>query len=110
MYTKKNGRIAYRSHRRQNHKRINNFSNGKNRNKGNVSQLCLKYLKLAKEASSSGDRIQAEYYYQISDHYSRLMAELGLKSFNSENSCVVYEAKNPFFNHLFAFALFISST
>ena len=53
--------------------------------KGNISQLYEKYSKLAKESSSSGDRIQAEYYYQFADHYSRLMNELGLKSFGNEN-------------------------
>ena len=58
MYTKKNTRVTFRSNRRPNFKRNNNFSNGnKPRNKGNVSQQYNKYLKLAKEASSSGDRV-----------------------------------------------------
>ena len=78
MYTKKNTRVTFRSNRRSNFKRNNNFSNGKPRNKGNVTQLYNKYLKLAKEASSSGDRIQSEYFYQFTDHYYRLMLELGI--------------------------------
>ena len=78
MYTKKNTRVTFRSNRRSNFKRNNSFSNGKPRNKGNVTQLYNKYLKLAKEASSSGDRIQSEYYYQFTDHYYRLMLELGI--------------------------------
>ena len=78
MYTKKNTRVTFRSNRRSNFKRSNNFSNGKPRNKGNVTQQYNKYLKLAKEASSSGDRIQSEYYYQFTDHYYRLMLELGI--------------------------------
>lgn len=78
MYTKKNARVTFRSNRRPNFKRGNNFSNNKNRNKGNVTQQYNKYLKLAKEASSSGDRIQSEYYYQFTDHYYRLMIELGI--------------------------------
>ena len=78
MYTKKNARVTFRSNRRPPFKRNNNFSNGKNRNKGNVSQQYDKFLKLAKEASSSGDRIQSEYYYQFTDHYYRLMIELGI--------------------------------
>ena len=79
MYTKKNTRVTFRSNRRSNFKRNNNnFSNGKNRNKGNVTQQYNKYLKLAKEASSFGDRIQSEYYYQFTDHYYRLMLELGI--------------------------------
>jgi len=50
----------------------------KNRNKGNITQQYNKYLKLAKDTFSSGDRIQAEYYYQFTDHYYRLMVELGI--------------------------------
>ncbi len=77
MYTKKNGRMTYKSNRRQNFKRNNNFVS-KGRNKGNVTQQYNKYLKLAKDTFSSGDRIQAEYYYQFTDHYYRLMLELGI--------------------------------
>ena len=86
MYARKNGRAPFRSNRRSNYKKnINLFSNIKPRVKGNICQLYEKYSKLAKESSSSGDRIQAEYYYQFADHYSRLMNELGLKSFGNEN-------------------------
>ena len=77
MYTKKNGRVTYKTNRRSNFKRNNNvFSKG--RNKGNVTQQYNKYLKLAKDTFSSGDKIQAEYYYQFTDHYYRLMLELGI--------------------------------
>ena len=77
MYTKKNGRMTYKTNRRPNFKRNNNFSS-KGRNKGNVTQQYNKFLKLAKEASSSGDRIQSELYYQYTDHYYRVMVELGI--------------------------------
>ena len=77
MYTKKNGRMTYKSNRRPNFKRNNNFAS-KGRNKGNITQQYNKYLKLAKDTFSSGDRIQAEYYYQFTDHYYRLMIELGI--------------------------------
>ena len=98
MYTKKNGRMTYKSNRRPNFKRNNNYVS-KNRNKGNVTQQYNKYLKLAKDTFSSGDRIQAEYYYQFTDHYYRLMVELGInledqdttdetKLSNNENSTV----------------------
>tara|TARA_B100001123_G_C15098855_1_gene942701 strand:- start:376 stop:831 length:456 start_codon:yes stop_codon:yes gene_type:complete len=91
MYTKKNPRGSFKSNRRSGFRRNNNFSNGKIRNKGNVTQQYNKYLKLAKEAFTSGDRIQSEYYYQFTDHYYRLMAELGL---NIEESEVSSENKN----------------
>jgi hypothetical protein len=77
MYTKKNGRVTFKSNRRPNFKRNNNYSS-KGRNKGNVTQQYNKYLKLAKDTFSSGDRVQAEYYYQFTDHYYRLMIELGI--------------------------------
>ena len=98
MYTKKNGRMTYKSNRRPNFKRNNNYV-PKNRNKGNITQQYNKYLKLAKDTFSSGDRIQAEYYYQFTDHYYRLMVDLGInleeqdatddtKSSNNENLTV----------------------
>ena len=78
MYTKKNARVTFRSNRRPGFKRNNNFFNGKVRNKGNITQQYNKYLKLAKEAFTSGDRIKSEYYYQFTDHYYRLMVDLGI--------------------------------
>lgn len=86
MYIKKNARVTFRSNRRPNFKRNNGFSNNKSRNKGNVTQQYNKYLKLAKEASSSGDRIQTEYYYQFTDHYYRIMLELGINLEDNEMS------------------------
>ena len=85
MYTKKNGRVSYRSGKRSNFKRNNTYVN-KSRNKGNVTQQYNKYLKLAKEASSSGDRIQSELYYQYTDHYYRVMVELGISFEENDGS------------------------
>ena len=105
MYPKKSGRVSFRSNRRQNYKR-SNFSNGKVRNKGNISQQYQKYIKLAKEAFSSGDRVQTEYYYQFADHYSRLMQELGIayeeseNNISSENKSLEKEKFFPFLYHM----------
>ena len=77
MY-KKIGRTAYKNNRRTSFKKPGGYKNFNNRNRGNVSQQYNKYLKLAKEASRSGDRIQSEYYYQFTDHYYRIMVELGI--------------------------------
>ena len=90
MYTKKNGRMTYKSNRRPNFKRNNNFIT-KNRNKGNITQQYNKYLKLAKESFRSGDRVQSEYYYQYTDHYYRLMLELGI---NIEENAQTDETKD----------------
>ena len=86
MYTKKNGRMTYKTNRRPNFKRNNNYSSSKGRNKGNVTQQYNKYLKLAKDTFSAGDRIQAEYYYQFTDHYYRLMQELGISLDDQDSS------------------------
>tara|TARA_B110000438_G_C15808812_1_gene648663 strand:+ start:506 stop:955 length:450 start_codon:yes stop_codon:yes gene_type:complete len=94
MYPKKSGRVTFRSNRRPPFKRSNNFSNGKTRNKGNVSQQYEKYIKLAKDASTSGDRIQSEYYYQFADHYSRLMIELGISIEDEDNNNESFEIKS----------------
>ena len=85
MYTKKNGRMTFKSNRRPNFKRNNNFSS-KGRGKGNITQQYNKYLKLAKDTFSSGDRIQAEYYYQFTDHYYRLMMEFGITLEETEST------------------------
>ena len=90
MYTKKSGRMTYKSNRRPNFKRNSNFVS-KGRNKGNVTQQYNKYLKLAKDTFSAGDRIQAEYYYQFTDHYYRLMQEMGINIDDQETSS---ESKN----------------
>ena len=85
IFVKKNSRSSYRSNRRSNYTKSNNlFSNNKSRVKGNITQLYDKYIKMAKEATASGDRIQAEYYTQFADHYSRLMVENGIKSYTNE--------------------------
>ena len=86
MYTKKNARVTFKSNRRPGFKRNSNFSNGRGRNKGNVTQQYNKYLKLAKEALTSGDRVQSEYYYQFTDHYHRQMVELGINIDENEIS------------------------
>ena len=84
MYTKKSGRMTYKTNRRPPFKRNNNYSS-KGRNKSNVTQQYNKYLKLAKDTFSAGDRIQAEYYYQFTDHYYRLMQELGINLDDQDN-------------------------
>ena len=97
MYTKKNGRMTFKSNRRPNFKRNNNFAS-KSRSKGNITQQYNKYLKLAKDTFSSGDRIQAEYYYQFTDHYYRLMMEFGINLEDQDSSEDVKVLKNESVN------------
>ena len=41
--------------------------------RGTASQVYEKYLQLARDANSSGDRIQAESYHQHAEHYFRIV-------------------------------------
>jgi len=40
--------------------------------RSNPRQLIEKYKTLAREAASMGDRVEAERYYQLADHYYRV--------------------------------------
>lgn len=44
--------------------------------RGNPKQLLEKYKNQAREAMQSGDRIQAESFHQIADHYQRIINEM----------------------------------
>ena len=59
-----------------------NYSNNENfkrkapgRNNYNAPKLIEKYNDLAREASSSGDKILSENYLQHADHFTRIMNE-----------------------------------
>ena len=59
-----------------------NFSNNENfqrkapgRNNHNASKLIEKYNNLAREASSNGDKILSENYFQHADHFVRVMGD-----------------------------------
>lgn len=81
------GSGSRRSRGRANGKRP--FNQGPNRSfesngpgvklRGTASQVFDKYLALARDASSSGDRIAAENFYQHAEHYYRLHS-----AFNAE--------------------------
>jgi len=50
-------------------------SNGPDvRIRGTAHQVCEKYLALAKDAASSGDRVMAESYMQHAEHYQRIIS------------------------------------
>lgn len=50
-----------------------NFDGNNNRPRGNAQQLMEKYLALARDATSAGDRVLAENYFQHADHYYRVL-------------------------------------
>ena len=63
-----------------------NFSRKNNRGNHNAPKLFEKYINLAREALSSGDKILSENYFQHADHFKRIMNENDvIKKVKSEN-------------------------
>ena len=64
------------------HKHNQDFTNGSDfqrkspgRNNQNASKLINKYMDLAREALSNGDKILSENYLQHADHFTRILNE-----------------------------------
>lgn len=56
------------------------FENNDNvKPKGSISKILEKYLTLAQDANSNGDKIKAEGYYQYAEHYQRIINSNELK-------------------------------
>ena len=54
-------------------------SNGPSvRIRGNALQIYEKYQQLARDASSTGDRVSAENYFQHAEHYYRMASSAGI--------------------------------
>ena len=77
-----NRRVRGRPGGNQNHRKQQSRngvfdSNGPGgRLRGNANQLNEKYLQLARDATSAGDRVVAESYYQFAEHYYRIAHDL----------------------------------
>lgn len=64
-------------HRRINPRMQTFDSNGPDvRIRGNAYQITEKYIALARDATSSGDRVLAESYLQHGEHYQRMINEM----------------------------------
>ena len=73
-----------------------NFSNNENfkrkvpgRNNHNASKLIEKYNDLAREASSNGDKILSENYFQHAEHFIRILGEREASSNMKKQNCRV---------------------
>lgn len=88
----KHGTSNRRSRNRGNGSRKNNKmqvfdSNGPDvRIRGTAHQICEKYLALAKDAASIGDKIMAENYLQHAEHYQRVINEWNASNNRTESS------------------------
>ena len=68
--------------------------------RGSAQQVCNKYLALARDATSAGDRISAENLFQHAEHYFRIMAlhaensvqQEGINSNQEKNGAVKEES------------------
>jgi hypothetical protein len=62
-------------------------SNGpEGRVRGNAHQVYERYLALARDASSSGDRIQAESFFQFAEHYLRILNAANASNAGAQNA------------------------
>jgi hypothetical protein len=73
-YGRNNGNKSYRSQQQISHRSQTLESNGPNiKIRGTPHQIFERYVALAREASTSGDRVAAENLYQHAEHYFRVM-------------------------------------
>ena len=64
-------------------------------NNQNVSKLIDKYITLAKEALSSGDKILSENYFQHADHFTRILNNQDAqKKLNSTSNDIANSSQN----------------
>ncbi len=72
-------RLRGRNGRKNTNQRSQSFeSNGPEvKVRGNAQQVVEKYLALAQDAATAGDRIRSESYFQHAEHYYRLMTANG---------------------------------
>ena len=75
----------YRPNTNKQNSSSNNFQRRSfNRNGLKAEKLLEKYSNLAKEASSSGDKILSESYYQYADHFLRVIESRNSNQNNSK--------------------------
>ena len=73
-YARYNGNNADRNRQQIPHRSQNCESNGPNiKIRGTPHQIFERYIALAREASTSGDRVASENLYQHAEHYFRVM-------------------------------------
>ena len=73
-HSRNNGNNPYRNRQQIPHRSQTLDSNGPNvKIRGTPHQIFERYVALAREASTSGDRVAAENLYQHAEHYFRVM-------------------------------------
>ena len=87
---------GFRKRNLNGHKSQNDFNSNlefRHRNPGrnnqNAAKLIEKYNNLAREASSSGDKILSENYLQHADHFSRILSLQETIKMSNDNNNVI---------------------
>ena len=87
---------GFRKRNLNGHKSQNDFNSNlefRHRNPGrnnqNAAKLIEKYNNLAREASSSGDKILSENYLQHADHFSRILSLQETSKMSNDNNNVI---------------------
>jgi hypothetical protein len=75
-------------------------SNGPDlRIRGTAQQLFEKYLQLGRDATSSGDRVMAEGYFQHAEHYFRIINAINQAQQSQHNGANGQQAPQPPMQH-----------
>ena len=87
---------GFRKRNLNGHKSQNDFNSNSEfrhrnpgRNNQNAAKLIEKYNNLAREASSSGDKILSENYLQHADHFSRILSLQETSKISNDNNNVI---------------------
>jgi len=87
---------GFRKRNLNGHKSQNDFNSNSEfrhrnpgRNNQNAAKLIEKYNNLAREASSSGDKILSENYLQHADHFSRILSLQETIKMSNDNNNVI---------------------
>jgi len=69
--------------------------------RGSASHVYEKYLQLARDANSGGDRIMAENYLQHAEHYYRIMAAAAAQQaqYQAQQAALNPQGNNPQLQH-----------
>ena len=74
-------------------------SNGPDlRVRGTAQQLFEKYLQLGRDATSSGDRVMAEGYFQHAEHYFRILNAMNQAAQQAQAQNGQQQARRPYIN------------
>ena len=72
-------------------------SNGPDiRVRGTAQQLFEKYLQLGRDATSGGDRVMAESYFQHAEHYFRILNAMNQAAQQNQQQNGQFQQRRPF--------------